>query len=186
MCVVSDHGFAAIQHDVNLYTAFATSGLFTLDAAQQITSWKAMPWPAGGSAAVMLNDHNNAAVRATVAALLARLAADPQSGVERILSREELVRERGFPDAAFLVSLKIGYEVGLAYSGPLVTAPSNLGMHGFTPDHREMRSSFFVVGPEIAASRSLGEIDMRQIAPTLAKRLGVALPDAELGPLALN
>jgi hypothetical protein len=48
-----------------------------------------------------------------------------------------------------------------------------------------MRSSFFLIGPHIAAGRSLGEIDMRQIAPTLANIMHISLPRAELGPLAL-
>ena len=34
--------------------------------------------------------------------------------------------------------------------------------------------------------RALGEIDMRQIAPTIARVLHVNLKDAELGPLPLN
>jgi hypothetical protein len=32
----------------------------------------------------------------------------------------------------------------------------------------------------------VGEIDMRQIAPTLAKIMGASLPDAELAPLPLD
>jgi hypothetical protein len=49
-----------------------------------------------------------------------------------------------------------------------------------------MKSSFFLIGPHVPAGRSLGEIDMRQIAPTLASILHVSLKDAELGPLQLN
>jgi hypothetical protein len=59
-------------------------------------------------------------------------------------------------------------------------------MHGYSPDQREMRSSFFLIGPSVPAGRSLGEIDMRRIAPTLAKILGASLPAAELDPLPLN
>jgi hypothetical protein len=46
-----------------------------------------------------------------------------------------------------------------------------------------MNASFFVVGPGIPASHSLGPIDMRAIAPTLAQFLGVTLPAAEAAPL---
>jgi len=186
VCVVSDHGFASVDHDVNLYTAFHEAGLFTMDEAHKITSWKAMPWPAGGSAAVMLADPEDAAVRAHVGSLLAGLAADPANGIDRIVSRDEIRRDGGFPDAAYLVAFKIGYEVGLELSGPLVSKPSNLGMHGYLPGRPEMRSSFFLVGPRVPAGRSLGEIDMRQIAPTLAKIMGIALPDAELGALSFE
>jgi len=48
ICVVSDHGFAAVEHDVNLYAAFRDAGLFTVDKDNAITGWKAMLWPAGG------------------------------------------------------------------------------------------------------------------------------------------
>jgi hypothetical protein len=59
-------------------------------------------------------------------------------------------------------------------------------MHGYLPANPEMRSSFFLVGPSVPHSNSLGEIDMRQIAPTLAQILGVNLPDAELKPLNIH
>ena len=75
VCVVSDHGFAAVEHDVNLYTAFREAGLFTVDDANKILSWKAMPWLAGGTAAILLANPADDAVRAEVAALLDRLAA---------------------------------------------------------------------------------------------------------------
>jgi predicted AlkP superfamily pyrophosphatase or phosphodiesterase len=58
-------------------------------------------------------------------------------------------------------------------------------MHGYLPEKPQLRSSFFIVGPHIAAGRSLGEIDMRRIAPTLAKIIGVELPDAEMEPVSL-
>jgi predicted AlkP superfamily pyrophosphatase or phosphodiesterase len=151
-----------------------------------VSSWKAMPWYAGGSAAVMLADPGDLALRAEVGSLLSKLASDPDNGIERIFTHDEIVRERAFPDAAFLVSFKIGYEAGDSLTAPLVSSPSNQGMHGYPPDRPEMRSSFFIMGPSVAAARPLGEIDMRQIAPTLAGILGFSLRDAELGPLTLK
>jgi hypothetical protein len=46
-----------------------------------------------------------------------------------------------------------------------------------------MRSVFFMAGPGVHAGKSLGEFDMRQIAPTVAAVLGIPLPEAELAPL---
>jgi predicted AlkP superfamily pyrophosphatase or phosphodiesterase len=186
ICVVSDHGFAAIEHDVNLYAAFLEAGLFSMDKDNQVKDWKAMLWPAGGSAAVVLADPNDAQVRSRVKALLDKLAADPANGIERIWTREEIQKGRGFPNAEFLISLKIGYETAYGLALPLITKPGNLGMHGYVPERPEMRSSFFIVGPHIAKSRSLGEIDMRQIAPTLAGILHIRLSAAEMAAAALN
>jgi len=42
-----------------------------------------------------------------------------------------------------------------------------------------MNSAFFIAGPGIAAGRDLGQIDMRDIAPTLAALLAVKLETAE-------
>jgi len=186
VCVVSDHGFAAIEHDVNLYAAFREAGLFSVDKDNKVTDWKAMLWPAGGSAAVVLADPKDEQVRARVKALLDKLASEPANGIDRIWSPEEVRQGRGFPNAAFLVSLKIGYEMAYSLSMPLISPPSNLGMHGYVPERAEMRSSFFIAGPHIPKGKSLGEIDMRQIAPTLADVLHIKLAGAELGPLSLQ
>jgi predicted AlkP superfamily pyrophosphatase or phosphodiesterase len=186
ICVVSDHGFAKVDHDVNLYAAFREAGLLSVDSAGKISDWKAIPWPAGGSAAIMLANPADEPVAAQVKQLLERLAADPANGIERILTHEDIQRGRGFPNAAYLVAFRIGYEMAYALSPPLITAPSNLGMHGYLPERPEMRSSFFIVGPHIAKGRSVGEIDMRRIAPTMAAILHVHLPGAELNSLALN
>ncbi|HEX3398284.1 MAG TPA: ectonucleotide pyrophosphatase/phosphodiesterase, partial [Steroidobacteraceae bacterium] len=175
VCVVSDHGFAAIEHDVNLYAAFREAGLFSVDKDNKVTDWKAMLWPAGGSAAVMLADPRDEQLRSRVKALLDKLTSDPANGIDRIWSRQEIEQARGFPNAAFLVSLKIGYEMAYSLSMPLITKPSNLGMHGYVPERAEMRSSFFIVGPQIPKGKLLGEIDMRQIAPTLADILHIRL-----------
>lgn len=185
-CVVSDHGFAPVAHDVNLFVAFRDAGLVSMDANHKITSWQAVPWPAGGMAAVMLADPADDAVRGRVAELMTRLASDPANGIERVVPREAVAATRGFPDAAYLIELKTGFEVGLAFEPPLVSAPSNLGMHGYAPERADMRSSFFLVGPSVPKGRAVGEIDMRQIAPTLAKIMGTSLPDAELAPLPLQ
>lgn len=186
ICVVSDHGFAAVEHDVNLYAAFREAGLISVDQAGKISGWKATAWPAGGTAAVMLADPEDQPTAARVKTLLEKLAGDPANGIERILTPEEIQRGRGFPNAAYLISFRSGYEMGLATSLPLVTAPSNLGMHGYLPEHSDMRSVFFIVGPHIAQDKSVGEIDMRRIAPTIAGILHIRLAGAELDALALN
>jgi hypothetical protein len=143
-----------------------------------------MIWGAGGSAAIVLHDKNDAATKSKVAALLAKLAADPANGIDRIVPESELHARGGFPDAAFLVALRPGFVIGDAVSGEIVTPSANFrGMHGYWPDLPEMNASFFTLGPGIPAGRSLGLMDMRAIAPTLAQILGLPLPSAEVQPV---
>jgi hypothetical protein len=132
----------------------------------------------------MLHDKNDAATKATVGDLLAKLAADPANGIARIVSAEECHARGGFPEADFLVALRPGFVAGENLAGELVTPTTSYhGMHGYWPDFPEMNASFFIFGPGIPAAHSLGAIDMRAIAPTLAQILGVRLRAAEATPV---
>ena len=142
-----------------------------------------MIWPMGGSAAVVLADPNDTATKSKVDALLAKLAADPANGIDRVLTEDEVIKGGGLPSAESIVSMASGYELGYQFTPPLITAGTNGGMHGYAPDRPEMRSSFFLVGPGVAKGRSLGPIDMRNIAPTLAAKMGVRLTAAERAAL---
>ena len=190
--LVSDHGFMNITHWVNLYIPFLQAGLIEAainpaTKAPVIDSWRAEPWLAGGMAAVMLHDANDRATEQQVKAMLDKLAADPANGIAQILDRDAIKQRGAFPDAAFLVVLQPGYYLAAGISGNLVTViPAIRGSHGFSPEYPEMRSSFFAVGAGIAHHRDLGVVDMRQIAPTVARILKVQMPTAKAAPLHLE
>jgi hypothetical protein len=189
LVIVSDHGFMNISHYVNLFVPFLQAGLIqgTANAGSKtlvVSSWKAEPWMAGGMAAILLHDANDHATEQQVQALLTKLAADPDNGIAEVLDREAIAKCGGFPDAAFLVAFKPGYYAGAALSGNLVTlVPETRGSHGYPPEYPEMRASFFAVGAGIAHHRDLGVVDMRQVAPTVARILHVQLPLAKAAPL---
>ncbi len=178
--VVSDHGFAPVSHDVNLTGAFVKAGLITLDSTgHDITGWEATPWFAGGSAQIVLSRPGDAALRGRVEALLGQLAADPTLGIDHVARGEEIARLGGSPEAQYMVAFKIGYEAAKDRLAPLVGPSPVRGMHGYFPAAPEMRSTFIVAGPGVKAHGSLGEIDMRDIAPTVAHLLAAALPTAD-------
>src|SRR5262249_56927126 len=99
-------------------------------------------------------------------------------GIDRVLGADELHARGGFSNASFLIGCKPGWFVGSGYDGAVVTKANRSGTHGHLPDLPELRASFFLMGPGVPAGRSLGLIDMRDIAPTVAKGLGLALPSA--------
>jgi predicted AlkP superfamily pyrophosphatase or phosphodiesterase len=172
--VVSDHGFVRITHKVNLMQPFLRAGLI-----QAGGDWKAQPWSGAGMAAVMLRDPADSQTRSQVRDLLRSLQADPNNGIAEVLEREAMAKRGAFPDASFLVIMKLGYYALADATSPLVSEiQGTLGSHGFSPDYPQMRAAFFISGPGIAHHRDLGLIDMRQIAPTLAQLLNVRLPAA--------
>jgi predicted AlkP superfamily pyrophosphatase or phosphodiesterase len=187
IAVVSDHGFAATDTEINLFRPFIDAGLITLDGAGKVASWDAMPWPSGGSIAVVLARPDDAALNERVASLLASLAANPDARFARVADRAEIERMGGNPQAAFYIDLKQGALAGgFKPDAPLAKPSVYKGMHGYFPAAPEMRSSFLVMGRGVAKGRDLGEIDMRAIAPTLARVMRGKLPAAEVPAIRLD
>jgi predicted AlkP superfamily pyrophosphatase or phosphodiesterase len=189
VAIVSDHGFTALTHRVNLLIPFLRAGLVTttfdpITQLPKLASWKAQPWAASGMAAIMLHDTADRGTEQAVGELLQSLAADPNNGIARIDGRAEIERHGAFPDAAFIVVMRPGFYLAASLTGELVSEfPAGHGGHGFTPEFPEMNAAFFIAGAGIARGRDLGAIDMRQIAPTLAQILGVGLSVGNHVPL---
>jgi predicted AlkP superfamily pyrophosphatase or phosphodiesterase len=183
VAVVSDHGFANYDQQLNLFPAFREAKLFRVDEKGKLSDWRAMPWVTGGSAAIVLKDPQDAVTLSEVRELLSKLASDPASGIDRVFAAEELHKRGGYPDASFFVGLKPGWRTGHSLDGPVISKVKLGGTHGEIPDLPELYASFFAVGANIPAGKNLGIIDMRDIAPTLAKIVGLPLPTAEGKPL---
>jgi predicted AlkP superfamily pyrophosphatase or phosphodiesterase len=190
--IVSDHGFIATHTAVNLRAPLVAAGLIKIkqpvaaDTVPVIESWDVQLWNGGAVAGVMLRDPSDAGVRARALKLLDELRAEPANGIARVLSGAELAHSGGFPGADFLVEFAPGFYLGTALRGPLLTAGGSKGTHGYLPARLEMHAAFFAKGRGVAAGRALGVVDMRQIAPTLAKLLGVELPSARERALELR
>ena len=169
LVIVSDHGFAAIDHEVEPYVALAHHHLIELDDHGKTTSARAGVVLAGGTALFYLLDPSAAAeLDAAVAEL---------PGATRRVSRDELARVGADPGAAFALVAQSGYSFGGERTGALVIDKPGRGTHGWPPTDPAMASSFIAVGPGIA-SHELGHIKMLDIAPSLAAWVGVKLPQA--------
>jgi predicted AlkP superfamily pyrophosphatase or phosphodiesterase len=150
-------------------------------------TWKAQPWSGSGMAAVMLQDPADSQTQAQVRDLLQAMKADPSNGIAEVLERDAIKQRGAFPDASFLIVMKLGYYALADSMSPIVSAvQGSPGSHGFSPAYPEMRAAFFIEGPGIARGRDLGLIDMRQIAPTVAQLLGVRLSSATQAPLPVH
>jgi predicted AlkP superfamily pyrophosphatase or phosphodiesterase len=181
IAVVSDHGFVRTDYRVNLMIPFVSAGL--IKPGSHASDWKVSIFPGGGTAAIVLHDPHDEATQEAVRKLLHELAGNPTNGIAAVLEKPEIEKLGGFPNAAFVVDLQTGYQLGYASQGELITPAPSTGAHGYLPSHPEMRAALFLRGKGIAAGRNLGVIDMRQIAPTLAAILGVTLNDAKQLPL---
>ena len=179
VAVVSDHGHSRTTRELRLAEALRAEGLLSLDGAGRITSWRASVWGGGGSAAIVLKDPADRATWQSVAALLQRLQALPDSPIQRLLDPEAARTAGGLPGAAFVVALKPDVRLSGRFEGPILLPGLPRGDHGFLPENADMDAAFFLAGPGVPAGLALGRVDMRDIAPTLAGLLRLPLPAAE-------
>ena len=181
IAVVSDHGFARADQDLFLNEALRREGLLTRNAAGEVRAWRAQAWLAGGTVAILLKDPHDEAARRRVRALLARLQGERDSAIERVLSEGEALASGGFPGAAFVVGLRpeATHKGHPARPSSLHPVSAVHGEHGYLPENHEMDATFVIAGPAVPAGADFGRIDMRDVAPTLAARLGLFLPAAE-------
>jgi predicted AlkP superfamily pyrophosphatase or phosphodiesterase len=177
IAVVSDHGFAPPALELDLHGALRAAGLVNVDERGRVTAWRAQTWRAGASVAIVLKDPRDDAARRRVASLLARLQHTGRGAIERILTGEEAAARGGFPGAAFVVAFRP--RPASPAGGASGRSRDKGGEHGYLPEDRDMDAAFLVAGPGVPAGVDFGRIDMRDVAPTLAARLGLRLAGAE-------
>ena len=93
-------------------------------------------------------------------------------GIARILGEEE-IRALGGPEN---VRLAVDAQPGCCY---IDRDGETRGEHGFGLDRPAARTLLWLKGPGIRKGMELKEADLVDIAPTLARALGLSLPDAE-------
>jgi predicted AlkP superfamily pyrophosphatase or phosphodiesterase len=60
-----------------------------------------------------------------------------------------------------------------------VGPPRYRGNHGYLPSHADNAAFFLAAGPGLARGRRLEMVRSRDVAPTLAHVLGLAMPEIE-------
>jgi hypothetical protein len=176
VAVVSDHGFLPLETTLNPNTLLKQHGFLTVDARGRISDWRAYFHSSGGSGYVYLKDPADDATRAEVAKLLEGLARDPANGVRTVWDNATLTAKGGHPSATFGLDMRNGFYSGSGHAR-LVEPATSKGGHGFDPERPELHASLVFAGGPFAGRGDLGIVRMTQIAPTLARFLGVRLSE---------
>lgn len=179
VAIASDHGFVPLTTAVNLTRLFANEGLLTIGPDNKIADWQAQAWLSGGSAYVRVA---NPAQVARVGEVLARLKAQPDLHIAAILDSAAIAQLGGDPASSFMIQFEPGWQGEVDPAKPLLAPTKYRGTHGYASALPQMKTSFMIEGPALKKKGSLGAIDIRQVAPTLAGIMGVSLA-GELKPL---
>lgn len=179
VCVVSDHGSLDNTHNISPNVLLHDAGLIELDEAGNVASWKAYSQRAGGTAEIRLSDPKDEETRKAVRKILDGLLADAESGILEVVEGEDAKKRGGFPDSAFVLVSKKGYELRDDVTGVYCrTLLTQKAQHGYSENFEEMRASFMLTGEGIEKG-NVDNVHLIDVAPTLAGIMQFTLPDAE-------
>jgi predicted AlkP superfamily pyrophosphatase or phosphodiesterase len=180
LLVVGDHGFTDVSKQMNPNALLAEHGFLELEEGR-LKSWRALTRSSGGSAAIYVRDRKDVPA---VTDLFHRAASVSGGTLYTVLERPELDRLGYNPEAALALDPADGW----AFSGALGAkfldgVPTVKANHGQLPTRPKLRTGFAAVGAGIRAGASVGQMSLIDVAPTVAKLLGLDLPDAEGVPV---
>lgn len=183
LVIVSDHGFSPIKHAILPNVVLRQAGIIQLDGKKVSSDAPVQVVVQGGSALVYILDD---AHRAEIAAKIQKAFRNVK-GMERVvktadLGKYGLAQPKDDPNSPdMMLFAKFGHVFGDTAAGdlPFEDKPERRGSHGHLADFPELHATFVAWGAGIKAGARLGEINNTDVAPTVAKLLGLKLPDQD-------
>lgn len=179
--VVSDHGFFGYTKSIFPNVALKKAGLIAM-SGDKIGSRSAYVVAAGGAAFVYILDKS---VREQVKSLFSGM-----EGVRAVLEPKDYARWGiSTPDqdprmGDLALAAKEGYSFSESAAGDLVMTEGPLkGTHGYLPDDPKLFATFIAWGAGIRPGARLGVTDSVNVAPTIAKLLGLKFEGVDGKPL---
>lgn len=175
VAVVGDHDALSIHTFVAPNVVLGKAGLLTVrPVSGELISWAALARSNGGSAFVYARRRDDA--------VLARRALEDaarETGSFRVVGADEMLSEGADPAAWFGLEAAPGYLFSNTAAGPLQGASGVRGGWGYLPSRAEMNAGFVAWGPGLGRGLRIPEMDQTDVAPTLARLLGLTLEGAE-------
>lgn len=172
--VVGDHGQLDVRYKVHLNRLLKDHGLIYEENGEM--KWRAYVQGAGGAAYLHVKQGDEEAEK--LALNLLQQAKDENCyGIESILTRNELDDLHVDMMFDYMVEAKEGYAFDDAYDEERIIDLQQRGIkyatHGYSPNKPDYTSVLVISGKEIKNEFELGEVEVIDIAPTIANILGI-------------
>ena len=179
LVVLSDHGFVPVEKEAAPLAAFAEQGLFARGADSSLALRRLGAVHAGGSFALYWLEEPSGDDQRRLEKAVERLCAT--GAVQEVIERQKLAALEADPDAELMLEAAPGFYFSDRMDGPAVRdSVKDRGTHGHLPTRAGLEAAFIAAGREIAPGKNLGRVSLKQIAPTLARLMG--LPADILAP----
>lgn len=183
--VASDHGFFPIERDIRPNIALRRLGLIA-DGEGTARKQAYCVAQGGGCMVYVLDDERRDEIVNQLATELARI-----EGVQTVI-RQDRFAELGLATPAddarapdLWLAAQSGYSFTETEDGDDVVAPRETpgGTHGYLPDQPDMLATLVLWGAGIRSGVRLEKSSNEDVAPTIARLLGVEFPSATGRPL---
>jgi predicted AlkP superfamily pyrophosphatase or phosphodiesterase len=164
--VTGDHGFQDLERLVYPNVLLVQAGLRSCPGPGE--GWRSTAHIAGGAAGIFVSDAGALALTESVL----RAAGERRY---RVLTRADLDALDAMPGAALALEAAPGHAFGGECSGGFTRAHRG-GAHGFLPSRPSMATGFIAAGAGVRRGGALDTIRLIDIAPTVARLLGLTPP----------
>lgn len=172
--VVGDHGQFNVNYKVHLNNLLKEHHLIVEESGR--LKWRAYFQSTGGSAYLHIKQGDSEA-RELSMKILEKIMKEDRYGIENIYSRQELDRLCIDHSISYMVEARKGYsfedELSDITVEDLVGQGIHYATHGYVPDKEGYKCNLVVSGKMIKSKYDLGKAKMVDIAPTIARILGI-------------
>jgi predicted AlkP superfamily pyrophosphatase or phosphodiesterase len=184
LLVIGDHGQINVRYKVRLNKLLRDKGLIYTENGK--LKWRAYVQNAGGAAYLHIKQGDEEA-EVMALGLLETVAKDASYGIEKVYTEKDLMYFHVAPSVKYMLEAKKGYCFEDGLEEPVITDLMEKGIryatHGYSPDKPNYRCNLIISGDCIKNEYQIGDIDMVDIAPTMAKILGVDYNNFDGRPL---
>lgn len=177
--IVSSHGYAKVEQEFRPNVILARKGFLTADTSGNITSWIAAARTFDGVAAIYLQDQQNEEMTKSLEEIFIKVYQQEASPIWRVLSKKDAAKLGADPRAALFLEAAPGFIISEQATGRKFTeklhSSARRGTSGYLPSRSEMRGMFIAAGKGIKPNTRIEYARLVDIAPTIARLLGLEL-----------
>ena len=176
--ILSDYGAAKVEHEFRPNVLLARKGWLTPNGKGEITSWRAVAQTFGGSAAIFVRNPQDETFVRELEALFNEHHKKPDSAIWRVLPHLDAARLGADPRPALFLDAAPTYTMSDSFGGSSTSDANSRAAHGYSPSRSEMRAALILSGRGIKSGGRIEYARLIDIAPTIARLLGLEMKTA--------
>ena len=182
--VIGDHGHIDIQYKVHLNNILKEMGLIYED--RKTMKWRAYFQCNGGSAYLHIKKDDQEAERLTLNKIKEILSVG-KYGIEDLYNRTDLDKLHIHKSIKYMVEAKRGYCFDESISNTTIedleSQRKKYSTHGYRENKDNYKCNLLISGEMIKNNTSLENLAMVDVAPTIARLLGISFPNCDGKPI---